>query len=117
MRVSCCHQAGDELTSHTPMGTIVARHLIFAAWPAVGKMEMNVLPAGGQFPSFIRHDVMVAISRAMDGFVTRLQPSQLPDQAARQLPDLATSIRVDPSSTGNPRLQGALPTPAISILV
>ena len=42
-------------------------------------------------------------------FVTRLQPSQLPNQAARQLPDLSTSIRVDPPSTGNPRRRGALP--------
>ena len=42
-------------------------------------------------------------------FVTRLQPGRLPDQAARQLPDLSTSIRVDPSSTGDPRLRGARP--------
>lgn len=66
MRFRCCHQVGDELTSYTAVGIIVAPHLIFGAWPAVGKMEMNVLPAGGQFPSFIRHDVMVAVSRAMD---------------------------------------------------
>ncbi len=42
-------------------------------------------------------------------FVTRLQPGRLPDQAARQLPDLPTIIRVDPSSTGVSRLRGALP--------
>ena len=42
-------------------------------------------------------------------FVTRLQPGRLPDQAARQLPDLSTTIRVEPSSTGDPRLRGALP--------
>ena len=42
-------------------------------------------------------------------FVTRLQPSQLPDQAARQLPDLSTIIRVESSSTGVSRLRGALP--------
>ena len=46
-------------------------------------------------------------------FVTRLQPGRLPDKAARQLPDLSTSIRVEPSSTGDPRLRGALPRPAI----
>ena len=46
-------------------------------------------------------------------FVTRLQPSQLPNQAARQLPDLSTSIRVDPPSTGNSRRQGALPIAVI----
>jgi hypothetical protein len=42
-------------------------------------------------------------------FVTRLQPSQLPGQAARQLPDLSTIIRVEPSSTDDSRRQGALP--------
>jgi len=38
-------------------------------------------------------------------FVTRLRPSQLPDQAARQLPDLSTIIRVESSSTGVSRLR------------
>ena len=42
-------------------------------------------------------------------FVTRLRPYQLPGQAARQLPDLSTIIRVEPSSTGDSRLRGALP--------
>jgi hypothetical protein len=42
-------------------------------------------------------------------FVTRLQSRQLPGQTARQLPDLSTIIRVEPSSTGDSRLQGALP--------
>jgi hypothetical protein len=40
-------------------------------------------------------------------FVTRLQPGQLPGRAARQLPDLSTIIRVEPSSTGDSRLRGA----------
>ncbi len=48
-------------------------------------------------------------SAAKAAFVTRLQPGRLPDQAARQLPDLSTTIRVEPSSTGDPRLRGALP--------
>ena len=42
-------------------------------------------------------------------FVTRLQPSQLPGQTARQLPDLSTIIRVEPSCTDDSRLRGALP--------
>src|SRR5712671_6930917 len=42
-------------------------------------------------------------------FVTRLQPSQLSGQTARQLPDLSTIIRVESSSTGVSRLRGALP--------
>src|SRR5262249_12019685 len=44
-------------------------------------------------------------------FVTRLQPVRLPARAARQLPDQSTTLRVESSSTGNPRLRGALPTP------
>ena len=42
-------------------------------------------------------------------FVARLRPSQLPDRAARQLPDLSTIIRVESSSTDDSRLRGALP--------
>src|SRR5262245_10373638 len=43
-------------------------------------------------------------------FVTRLQSLRLPARAARQLPDQSTTLRVESSSTGNPRLRGALPT-------
>jgi len=32
-------------------------------------------------------------------FVTRLRPGQLPNQAARQLPDQSTTLRVEPPST------------------
>lgn len=39
-------------------------------------------------------------------FVTRLQISRLPNQPARQLPDLSTIIRVDSSSTGDTRPSG-----------
>src|SRR6476660_1145266 len=46
-------------------------------------------------------------------FVARLRPDQLPSQAARQLPDLSTIIRVEPSSTDDSRLRGALPIPDI----
>jgi hypothetical protein len=42
-------------------------------------------------------------------FVARLQPGQLPNQAARQLPDQSTTIRVEPSSTDDSRLRSALP--------
>ena len=41
-------------------------------------------------------------------FVTRLRPDRLPGKAARQLPDLSTTIWVDPSSTGVTRRRGAL---------
>jgi hypothetical protein len=39
-------------------------------------------------------------------FVTRLRSGQLPNRAARQLPDLSTPIWVEPSSTGHPCLRG-----------
>src|SRR5215510_7647722 len=42
-------------------------------------------------------------------FVTRLQSRQSPNETARQLPDLSTIIWVEPSSTDDSRLQGALP--------
>jgi hypothetical protein len=42
-------------------------------------------------------------------FVTRLRSRQLPSETARQLPDLSTIIRVEPSSTDDSRPQGALP--------
>ncbi len=41
-------------------------------------------------------------------FVTRLRDGQLPDRPARQLPDQPTTLWVVPSSTGDPRLRGAL---------
>lgn len=49
------------------------------------------------------------LSRPTAAFVTRLQPYQLPSKAARQLPDLSTSIRMGLSPTGDPRLRGARP--------
>jgi len=36
---------------------------------------------------------------------------RLPAQAARQLPDQSTTLRVDSSSTDDSRLRGALPLP------
>ena len=47
-------------------------------------------------------------------FVARLQPGRLPDKAARQLPDLSTTIWVEPSSTGVSRLRGARPSTDLS---
>ena len=44
-------------------------------------------------------------------FVTRLRPGQLPNQTARQLPDQSTTLWVEPSSTGDTRLRGALHNP------
>ena len=49
-------------------------------------------------------------------FVTRLRSRQLPSETARQLPDLSTIIRVEPSSTDDSRLQGALPISDIQAL-
>src|SRR5580704_8520987 len=52
-----------------------------------------------------------SLSRPQATFVTRLQPMRLPAQAARQLPDQSTTLRVDSSSTDDSRLRGALPQP------
>ena len=43
-------------------------------------------------------------------FVTRLQLNQLPDRAARQLPDQSTTLWVESSSTDSSRLRGARPS-------
>src|SRR5215472_1417545 len=43
----------------------------------------------------------------MAAFVTRLQPRWLPIQAARQLPEQSTTLRVAPTATGHTRIQGA----------
>jgi hypothetical protein len=52
-----------------------------------------------------------SLSRAKATFVTRLRPMWSPAQAARQLPDQSTTLRVDSSSTDDSRLRGALPLP------
>src|SRR6267142_721281 len=52
-----------------------------------------------------------SLSRSCATFVTRLQPFRLPGRAARQLPDQATTLWVESSSTSDPRLRGALPLP------
>jgi hypothetical protein len=44
----------------------------------------------------------------MAAFATRLQPRWLPIQAARQLPEQSTTLRVAPTATGDTRIQGAL---------
>src|ERR1700738_666251 len=49
------------------------------------------------------------ISRPEATFVTRPQPMRLPAQAARQLPDQSTTLRVESSSTDDSRLRDALP--------
>ena len=41
-------------------------------------------------------------------FVTRLRSGRLPDQTARQLPEQSTTLWVEPPSTGETRLRGAL---------
>src|ERR1700738_3574611 len=51
-----------------------------------------------------------SLSRPQATFVPRLQPMRFPAQAARQLPDQSTTLRVDSSSTDDSRLRGALPT-------
>lgn len=44
----------------------------------------------------------------MAAFVTRLRPGQSPNRTARQLPDQSTTLWVEPTSTGDTRLRGAL---------
>ena len=46
-------------------------------------------------------------------FVTRLRDGRLPNRPARQLPDQPTTLWMVPSSTGDPRLRGALGNPGL----
>src|SRR5262249_43914859 len=69
-------------------------HILLASLPA---HSLTLRPAG-------------SASRPTATFVARLQPSRLPDQAARQLPDQSTTLRVESSSTDGSRLRGAQPT-------
>ena len=50
-----------------------------------------------------------SLSRPRRPLSRGFSPAGYPHQAARQLPDLSTIIRVEPSSTDVPRLRGALP--------
>ena len=53
--------------------------------------------------------VLLAMAVREAVFVTRLQPSQLPDQTARQLPpEQSTTLRVESSCAGATRRRGAL---------
>src|SRR4029079_4176973 len=55
------------------------------------------------------------LSRLTATFVTRLRPVRLPGQTARQRPDQSTTLWVESSSTGDPRLRGALPFPDVRV--
>jgi hypothetical protein len=65
------------------------------SWPAQASLALR--PAG-------------SLSLPKATFVTRLQPRRLPDKAARQLQDLSTSIRVNPSPTDHLRRRAAQQT-------
>jgi hypothetical protein len=73
---------------------------------AVGSASTSSLSRPAQASRMLRP--AESLSRPMAAFVTRLQPGQLPTQAARQLPDQPTIFWVEPSSTGVTRLRGAL---------
>ena len=69
-------------------------------WCAAGDGPLCAAPVG---------PAAAPLCRCRATFVARLRPGQLPDRAARQLPDLSTTIPVEPSSTDGSRRQGALP--------
>src|SRR6266851_2465422 len=77
--------------------------------PPVG-CSPRVRPFPPRPPPEVASLCSVASSVLRAAFVTRLQPSQLPGQAARQLPDQPTILWVESSSTSASRLRGARPT-------
>src|SRR4051812_13025607 len=64
-------------------------------------------------PGFTRVTARWIAQPPKAAFVTRLQPSQLPDQTARQLPEQSTTLWMEPSSTGDTRRRGALGNPGL----
>jgi hypothetical protein len=86
---------------------------------------VDCFPTHAAFPNSRRVSIRIVTFEACSGFthvtarriaqppkatfVTRLQPCRLPDKATRQLPDLSTTVWVEPSSTGDSRLRGARP--------
>ena len=92
-----CRMHGGAKGSGAPFGERNGnyRHGRFTAGPSQTARTAAQRKGSNSFPR-----------RAMP----RLQPFRLPGQAARQLPDQSTTIRVESSSTGDPRLRGALPT-------
>ena len=85
-------------------------HRLFAAATAMLEDAIEIALAGQspRSPSSEVAEYARALQPPKATFVTRLRNSQLPNRPARQLPDQPTTLWVVPSSTGDPRLRGAL---------
>ena len=78
-------------------------HAAFPKWPEVG-IRIVTFEACSSFTYVTARRIAQSPKAPL---VTRLQPCQLPSQAARQLPHQSTILRVESSSTDDSRLRGA----------
>src|SRR5271157_4254020 len=85
--------------------------LVHAAFPVMQAGRRPHLHFRGACSSFTRVTARRIAQPPEAAFVTRLQPGRLPSEIARQLPDQSTTLCVEPSSTGDARLRGALHNP------
>jgi hypothetical protein len=94
----------------------------------IGRVRVSIAsPSTRPSPKFRRVGIRIITFEACSGFthvtarwiaqppkaafVTRLRPGRLPSQAARQLPEQSTTLRVKSSSTGGACLRRALNFP------
>src|SRR5216683_1356605 len=87
-----CAQIGGDVDCYSFIA-VDFHHILLASLPAHSLM---LRPAG-------------LLSRLKQPLSRGSSPCQLPSRAARQLPDQSTTLRVESSSTDDPRLRGALP--------
>ena len=80
-----------------------------SARPSPGKRRVGVCIDSFEVCSnFTRVTARRIAQPPIAAFVTRLRPGRSPNRTARQLPDQSTTLWVEPSSTGDTRLRGAL---------
>src|SRR3954463_192205 len=92
---------GGSRRVHVSIASPLTRPSPFPRWVGIRIFTFEA------FSGFTRVTARWIAQPPKAAFVTRLQPSQLPDQTARQLPEQSTTLRVEPSSTGDTRRRGA----------
>ena len=95
-----------------PDGKLPSDHFVVPLKKITGARSKSALTENAPYKacSGFTHVTARRIAQPLKAiFVTRLQPNQLPGQAARQLPDQSTTLWVESSSTDDLRLRGARP--------
>ena len=90
------------------MGAFVDCFPIRAAFPVFCRRVGFRISTFGACSGFTHVTARRIAQPPKEAFVTRLRSSRLPDRTARQLPEQSTILWAESSSTGDPRLRGAL---------